>query len=133
MGKFLNHIKRYIRRFLIYLLKILNMTKSFDEFTTKDMDNIRLNVEMVLGHYIQKQIGTYYSIRNEKGIEYCVFEYKKQHKVTLDLNDYNNPDVSINIRKDFSCIVTGFNTDDEILVQGIVKLYLKSNDFIRPV
>jgi len=106
------------------------MPKTYAEFSYKNMDDIRLVFESAYVDVLANLIGNTRSLRVFKGPEYFVLEYKKQNAVSIDYN-YNNPDLSINIKNNFSCTVTGFDSIDENFIMGIVQRYLKANDFIR--
>lgn len=107
------------------------MPKAFEEFSKRDMEQIRVQIETLHWEYLNKKLGSLRTVRNDKGIDYAVLEYKRQIELTFDGNDYNNPDITINIGRDFSCIVTGFDIEDEAMIKRIVFNYLKSNDFTR--
>lgn len=126
----MRNIKQLLRKLLLFLLEKLNMPKTYAEFSYKNMDDIRLVFESAYVDVLANLIGNTRSLRVFKGPEYFVLEYKKQNAVSIDYN-YNNPDLSINIKNNFSCTVTGFDSIDENFIMGIVQRYLKANDFIR--
>lgn len=122
-------VKRYIRKLLVYLIKKLNMPKSFDEFTDYDMEQIRIKIESIID--FNKIVGNVRSVRIDHNSEFYVLEYKRQKSIIFTFADQNNPDVSVNIKNDFSCITMGFDEQDYKTIQDIVNRYLKSNDFTR--
>lgn len=105
------------------------MPKSFEEFTSYDMEQIRIKVETVID--LNDIVGNLRSVRIDHNSEYHVLEYKRQKQIILDGNNYNNPDASINIKNDFSCIIHGFNPNQSSMISHIVDEYLKKLDFVR--
>lgn len=103
------------------------MPKTFEEFTTQDMEQIRKQIETVID--LNRLLGVVRSVRIDSNREYFVLEYKRQSQLALSVSDYNNPDASVNIRNDFSMIILGFENQDETLINRVVHNYLKSRDF----
>lgn len=123
-------VKKYIRALLVFILKILNMPKSFNELSDYDMEQIHAKI-LIAGVDINRLVGSMRSLRIAKNSEFYVLEYKRQQTIYFSFGDQNNPDFSINIKNDFSCITMGFNEQDSSTITDIVNRYLKMNDFIR--
>lgn len=103
------------------------MPKAFEEFSAKDMEQIRKQIETVID--FNKLLGNTRSIRIDNNADWFVLEYKRQNELVLSMSDYNSPNLSVNIKNDFSCIVIGFDSPDEALIRTIVINYLKANSF----
>lgn len=105
------------------------MNRPFAEFTADDMMRIQSAIENECQNFIYSQVKNRHLVRIDTNGEWYVLEYKER----LDnspFQDHNNPTLTVNIRKDFSHVIVGFDSTHEKIVGNIITTYLKAKNFI---
>lgn len=106
------------------------MPKTYEELTYANMEYVRTVFEREHIDSLNRLIGNTRYVRVDKGTEYFVIEYYGTPNLSLDPPKHA-PDVSINIKNDFSIVITGLEPNDELMANSMVLGYLKAHDFIR--